>query len=50
MSNILLFSADIPAQVPPLTPGTNQKMAQALTASFSSWEKERDKLNIPQGI
>jgi len=39
-------SLDIPAQVPPLTPGTNQKMTQALTASFSSWEKERDGLAI----
>uniref|UniRef100_T1J9J7 ETS domain-containing protein n=1 Tax=Strigamia maritima TaxID=126957 RepID=T1J9J7_STRMM len=39
---------DIPAQVPPLTPGTNQKMTQALTASFSSWEKERERLTMPK--
>ncbi|KAH7946352.1 hypothetical protein HPB49_023413 [Dermacentor silvarum] len=38
----------LPTQVPPLTPGTNQKMTQALTASFSSWEKERETLNIPK--
>lgn len=41
-------SLEIPTQVPPLTPGTNQKMTQALTASFSSWEKEREQLNIPK--
>ncbi|KAG1673984.1 Protein c-ets-1-B [Nymphon striatum] len=39
----------IPSQVPPLTPGTNQKMTQALTESYSSWEKERDRLDIPRG-
>ncbi|XP_076228814.1 ETS transcription factor pointed isoform X5 [Nomia melanderi] len=37
---------DIPAQVPPLTPGTNKKMTEALEASFASWEKERFRLNI----
>ncbi|XP_064471644.1 ETS-like protein pointed isoform X2 [Ornithodoros turicata] len=41
-------SLELPTQVPPLTPGTNQKMTQALTASFSSWEKERETLNIPK--
>lgn len=39
-------SLDIPAQVPPLTPGTNKKMTEALVASFASWEKERVRLNI----
>jgi len=39
---------DLPTQVPPLTPGTNQKMTQALAASFSSFEKERELLNIPK--
>ncbi|CAG2100659.1 unnamed protein product [Medioppia subpectinata] len=39
---------DLPTQVPPLTPGTNQKMTQALAASFNSWEKERELLNIPK--
>ncbi|XP_024876239.1 ETS-like protein pointed isoform X4 [Temnothorax curvispinosus] len=39
-------SLDIPAQVPPLTPGTNKKMSEALEASFGSWEKERLRLNI----
>ncbi|KAH8023449.1 hypothetical protein HPB51_014698 [Rhipicephalus microplus] len=42
----LFLLAELPTQVPPLTPGTNQKMTQALTASFSSWEKERESLNI----
>ncbi|KAL1514097.1 hypothetical protein ABEB36_003416 [Hypothenemus hampei] len=37
---------DIPTQVPPLTPGTNKTMAEALKASFASWEKEQLKLNI----
>ncbi|KAH9501582.1 Protein C-ets-1, variant 3 [Dermatophagoides farinae] len=36
---------DLPIQVPPVTPGTNQKMSQA---SFASWEKERDEFNIPK--
>lgn len=40
---------DLPTQVPPLTPGTNQKMSQALAASFNSWEKERELCNIPKG-
>ncbi|XP_023316778.1 protein C-ets-2 isoform X2 [Trichogramma pretiosum] len=39
-------SLDIPAQVPPLTPGTNKKMTEALKASFASWEKEQIRLNI----
>lgn len=41
--------SDIPAQVPPLTPGTNKKMTEALEASFASWEKERVRLNITKG-
>ncbi|XP_017769215.1 PREDICTED: ETS-like protein pointed [Nicrophorus vespilloides] len=39
-------SLDIPTQVPPLTPGTNKTMAEALKASFASWEKEQIRLNI----
>ncbi|XP_046649640.1 ETS-like protein pointed isoform X2 [Daphnia pulicaria] len=39
---------DIPAQVPPLTPGTNKKMTEALKASFASWEKEQERLGIPK--
>lgn len=39
-------SLDIPTQVPPLTPGTNKKMTEALKASFASWEKEQIRLNI----
>jgi hypothetical protein len=36
--------------VPPLTPGTNKKMTEALKASFASWEKEQERLGIPKGI
>jgi hypothetical protein len=43
------FVSDIPAQVPPLTPGTNKKMTEALKASFASWEKEQLRLNIVKG-
>ncbi|XP_076267316.1 ETS transcription factor pointed isoform X3 [Rhynchophorus ferrugineus] len=39
---------DIPTQVPPLTPGTNKTMADALKASFASWEKEQQRLGIPK--
>ncbi|XP_065338281.1 ets DNA-binding protein pokkuri isoform X4 [Cloeon dipterum] len=41
-------SLDIPTQVPPLTPGTNKKMTEALKASFASWEKEQVHLMIPK--
>ncbi|XP_059476144.1 protein C-ets-1 isoform X2 [Neocloeon triangulifer] len=41
-------SLDIPTQVPPLTPGTNKKMTEALKASFASWEKEQVHLIIPK--
>lgn len=45
-----LFSVlDIPTQVPPLTPGTNKAMTEALKASFASWEKEQIRLNITKG-
>jgi NAD-dependent oxidoreductase involved in siderophore biosynthesis len=43
------FVSDIPTQVPPLTPGTNKKMTEALKASFASWEKEQLRLNIVKG-
>lgn len=49
MCCLLVFFLDIPAQVPPLTPGTNKKMTEALEASFASWEKERLRLNITKG-
>ncbi|KAI8425038.1 hypothetical protein MSG28_006914 [Choristoneura fumiferana] len=39
---------DIPSQVPPLTPGTNKKMAEALKATFASWEKEQLRLGVPK--
>lgn len=45
----VLFFADIPTQVPPLTPGTNKTMTEALKASFASWEKEQIRLNITKG-
>lgn len=44
-----IFVADIPSQVPPLTPGTNKKMAEALKATFASWEKEQLRLGVPKG-
>lgn len=44
-----VYFPDIPAQVPPLTPGTNKKMTEALKASFASWEKELVRHNIPKG-
>lgn len=37
------------ASVPPLTPGTTQKMSQALQASFKSFEKEQAMHGIPKG-
>ncbi|XP_052254302.1 protein C-ets-1-like [Dreissena polymorpha] len=36
------------AQVPPLTPGTTQKMSQALLESFKSFEKDQHRLGIPR--
>jgi len=36
--------------VPPLTPGTNKKMTEALKASFASWEKEQLRLNMGKGM
>ncbi|KAK3857290.1 hypothetical protein Pcinc_036451 [Petrolisthes cinctipes] len=40
------YFPDLPAPVPPLTPGTTKKMTDALRASFASWEKEREKHSI----
>ncbi|XP_055378136.1 ETS-like protein pointed [Condylostylus longicornis] len=37
---------DVPTQMPPLTPGTNKKLAEVLKASFASWEKVVQKCNI----
>ncbi|XP_055840030.1 ETS-like protein pointed isoform X2 [Episyrphus balteatus] len=39
-------SLDVPAQIPPFTPGTNKKVAEVLKASFASWEKEVQNCNI----
>ncbi|XP_046803969.1 ETS-like protein pointed [Lucilia cuprina] len=39
-------SLDVPTQIPPLTPGTNRKVAEVLKASFASWEKEVQNCNI----
>ncbi|KAK2170118.1 hypothetical protein LSH36_4g08022 [Paralvinella palmiformis] len=36
------------ASVPPLTPGTTQKMSQALLASFKSFEKVQVQMSIPK--
>ncbi|KAJ9596952.1 hypothetical protein L9F63_012022 [Diploptera punctata] len=47
--SLRLLVLDIPTQVPPLTPGTNKKMTEALKASFASWEKEQLRLNIVKG-
>lgn len=40
---------DVPTQIPPLTPGTNRKVAEVLKASFASWEKEVQNCNITKG-
>lgn len=49
---VLCLFADVPttAQVPPLTPGTTQKMSQALLESFKSFEKDQQRLSIPKGM
>jgi hypothetical protein len=49
MKTLFLFS-DIPVttQVLPLTPGTSQKMSQALLDSFKSFEKVQ--YDIPKGM
>lgn len=41
--------ADMPTQMPPLTPGTNKKLTEVLKASFASWEKEVQNCNITKG-
>ncbi|XP_064618344.1 protein C-ets-1-like [Liolophura sinensis] len=42
-------SLDIPStQVPPLTPGTTQKMSQAVMVSFKAFEKDQQRFNIPK--
>lgn len=46
---IIFCSADMPTQVPPLTPGTNKRMTDALKLSFASWEKEQLRLGIVKG-
>lgn len=33
----------------PLTPGTNQKMSQAVQDTFRTFEKEQKRLSIPNG-
>ncbi|KAL5020248.1 hypothetical protein ScPMuIL_003140 [Solemya velum] len=49
LSDLTEENADIHSTtVPPLTPGTNQKMSQALIESFRSFEKEQQRLSIPK--
>jgi hypothetical protein len=45
------FPADIPSTttVPPLTPGTTQKMSQAVHESFKTFEREQQKYSISNG-
>ena len=49
---IFLLLPDVPTTdgVPPLTPGTTQKMSQALLESFKSFEKEQQHQSIPKGM
>ena len=49
VTRIVACPAEPPSQVPPLTPGTNKKIADALMASFENWNKEQEKRNIPKG-
>ncbi|CAG0912325.1 unnamed protein product [Notodromas monacha] len=42
------FPDDLPSQMPPLTPGTNTKMNEALKASYASWDKERERVKVPR--
>lgn len=39
----------MPSGMPPLTPGTNKKLAEVLKASFETWEKEAQNRNITKG-
>lgn len=50
ISDLSEESLDLPTThgVPPLTPGTTQKMSQVLQESFRSFEKEQQRLNIPK--
>ena len=46
-----IFLSDIPSTttVPPLTPGTTQKMSQAVHESFKTFEREQLKYHISNG-
>uniref|UniRef100_A0A5S6QFX5 ETS domain-containing protein n=1 Tax=Trichuris muris TaxID=70415 RepID=A0A5S6QFX5_TRIMR len=44
----LVRNIDALPQLPPLTPGTSQKLSEALRSSYSSFDAERAKLNIPK--
>ncbi|GFO11118.1 protein c-ets-1-b-like isoform x1 [Plakobranchus ocellatus] len=35
--------------VPPLTPGTTQKMSHVIVEGFKTFEKEQRRFNIPRG-
>lgn len=46
---LFLSIADMPTQLPPLTPGTSKKCTEVLKASFASWEKEVQNCNTTKG-
>lgn len=48
---VSFFFPDIPSTttVPPLTPGTTQKMSQAVHESFKTFEREQQKFHISNG-
>ena len=57
VSDVESYYSDLPAfpttphggpQVPPLTPGTNLKVGEALRATYSSWNEKTRQLGIPR--
>ena len=57
VSDVDSYYSDLPAfpttphggpQVPPLTPGTNLKVGEALRATYSSWNDKTRQLGIPR--
>ena len=35
-------------QVPPLTPSTNKKVNEVLKTTYSTWEKDSERLGVPK--